>query len=282
MARNKTTHRKDDKKTSAKKNCKANKRGKKYSDKVTESTVGLDSTGRDNDPNWYFLDRNVADQASSFSFDEYLGIYSNFHYQQAKGTVLNKRNIVIDVPAICAIACNPCPGDTSQVQTGINVASLKNYSTLSSMNAKTTQYAPQDLTTLTLALGEVVSVLEHMRRAFGVAFLMNQRNRAVPRKLLEMMGFEPEDFLTNLAGHRLAFNSLITAFNKIPFVDNVSYTFKCADMYQKVYADSDSTMAQIVFMRPYSTWTLDETASDQGSVLATTPLPQDKTGTWER
>ena len=254
----------------------SDRRNRKDTEKVDKQPAKLDSRGRDNDPNWYFLDADVATQASSFSMDQYLGVDTDLSLS-IDGQI---NTLGITVPAILALHMNPCPGDTSTIQRGINMAGLKTYTMLSSMNSKTTNYGPQDVTTLLLSLGEVISILEHIRRAFGVAFTYNQRNRTMPVMLLDMMGFEHTDFLENLAQHRLQFNSWITAVNKIPFLDNIAYMYKCADMYQNVYADSESSMAQLVFMRPYSTWVLDEQYSDQGSGLVTTVLPN--LGTWDQ
>lgn len=234
------------------------KRSRKYNPRE------LSTRGRDNDPNWYFLSKEVADQASAISMSQYMDVPFKLHHKANW-----EGDVEFRVPTILVLELNPCPGDTSQITTGINMAGLQTYATLSSVNAKTTQYAPQDLTTLTLALGEVISTLEHIRRAFGVAFTYNQRNRSMPHKLLTALGFDADDFLENIAQHRMQFNSWITAFNKIPFLDNIAYLHKCADLYQNVYLDSESDMAQIVLMKPYSTWVIDETASDQGTVLDT-------------
>lgn len=234
--------------------------------------ANLSTTGRDNDPNWYYLNADIADQASTFSFNSYIGVPTELPFYPS-GTSTVKKIGNFHVPSILAIGLNPCPGDTSTIQRGINMASLATYSTLSSINAKTTSYAPQDITILTLSLGEVISIMEHIRRMFGVFFLYNQRNRDVPRQLIEAMGFNFDDIAENVAGYRLEFNSWITAINKIPFLDNISYLYKCADLYQTIYMDSQSDMAQIVFSRPTTTWTLKEDYNEQGSGLVTTELP---------
>lgn len=234
-----------------------------------KNDCSLSSRDRDNDPNWYFLDKAIADQASSFSFGEFLGRVAEMGKYDAGAPNVCQ----MWIPTIMSINLNPSPGETTSLTTGINMAALKTYTTLSSMNAKTTNYAPQDITMLLLSLGEIISVMEHIRRAFGIAFTYNQRNRALPRNLLERMGFDADDFLDHLAPYRLEFNSWVTAINKIPFLDNISYLYKCAKLYDSVYTDSDSAMAQIVFMRPYSTWKINETKYDSGTCLETIYLP---------
>nr|AVX53447.1 putative capsid [Marmot picobirnavirus] len=255
------------------------KRGTKrnYSRKRKEDAC-LDSTDRHNDPNWYFEDANVAQQAAAISFNQFQGESITIGQIAADGVIEKEL-----YPASLFIAeVNPSPGDTSLVTSGINLAALKTFTSLSSRNAKTTQYAPQDVTTLMLALGEVISISEHIRRAFGLAFTYNVRNRTLPRELLIELGFNADDLFKGLADYRLRFNSIITSVNKIPFPSNVAYLFKCADLYQNVYVDSNSTMADLVALRPYSTWILNEAYSSAGTGLTTTALPtaDESFGAW--
>lgn len=253
------------------------------------SRNGLNSDGRHNDPNWYFTDANVADQASTFAFDQYIGTNVKIGVTSQAAGKETPSDATLKVPSILAMVCSPSPGDVSAGVKGVNIAALRTYTQLSSRNAKTSNYAPQDISTLILAFGEVVSTLEHIRRAFGVAYTYNQRNRALPYRLLQTMGFDPDEFLKNQANFRMQFNSWITALNKVPFPTNIAYVYKCMDMYQRVYLDSDSQMAQVVFARPATTWVMNETAEDTGTVLVTNDLPMyknstisDVTGSWKR
>nr|AVX53467.1 putative capsid [Marmot picobirnavirus] len=231
--------------------------------------AGLDATNRDNDPNWYFEDASVASQAASISFNQFQGEPFTINQISADGIIER----AINVANLFIARVNPSAGDTSSVTSGINLAALKTFTTLSSRNAKTTQYAPQDLTTLLLALGEVVSIAEHIRRAFGLAFTYNVRNRDLPRQLLLELGFNADDLFKGLADYRLRFNTIVTSINKIPFPANIAYLFKCADIYQHIYVDSNSPMAELIALAPYSTWTLDEAYSSAGTGLRTTALP---------
>lgn len=240
------------------------------------SPANMSTEGRDNDPNWYFMDANVAEQAASFSFDQFIGVPTVLHQgytENGVDTLYERKNYI---PSIMRVSVNPSIGITADHvwEEGINQAGLATYSTLSSVNAKTTNYGPQDVTLLICGLGQLVAILEHIRRAFGVAFTYNARNREMPKRLIQAMGFNPDDFFDDIAAHRLEFNSWITSVNKLPFLSNIAYLHKCAEIYQKVYLDDESDMAQIIFTAPYSTWLVNETVSDQGGILDTTALPQ--------
>ena len=241
---------------------------------MVDKPSALDSVDRHNDPNWYFLNSDIARQVSAVSFNQYIGVTTDIETQYPDDQGHSKTaKYQLNVPSIMVLNANPSPGIAFSATEGMNLAMLKLYSTLSASNAKTTAYAPQDLAMLMLQLGEVISVMEHIRRAFGVAFTYSHRNRTLPKKLLNAMGFNPDDFLRNLALYRIEFNTWVTSLNRVPFLSNIAYFYKCADLYQRVYTDSTSDMAQIIIMRPYSTWVLDEKYNSNGSGLVTTMLP---------
>nr|AHI59994.1 capsid protein [Porcine picobirnavirus] len=240
--------------------------------RTNTNNCDLDNTNRDNDPNWYFSSADIAKQVSSISFDQFIGVSSDVRGVTATVNGSGK-SLSFDTPSIMVLGANPSPGSGNKQTDGINLAMLKLYSQLSAQNAKTTSYAPQDLCMLVLQLGEVISIMEHIRRAFGVAFTYSYRNRTLPREILSAMGFDPDDFLENLADHRIKFNTWVTAINRVPFISNLTYFYKCADIYQKVYTDSTSEMAQIIIMKPYSTWIVNEAYDSNGSGLVTTMLP---------
>lgn len=247
------------------KNSKRTKNRRNDNIACSECGAELNRNGRSNDPNWYFTNADIANQASQFSFNQFLG---------QRVDLLPEANGVhrLITPTVMVAYLNPCPGwveELNPLSAGINMQGLKLFTTLSSRNAKTTNYAPQDVTTLMLAMGELISLIEVGRRAFGLAFTYNQRNRMFPQEVLKAMGFEPKDFLTNLADYRLKFNSLITMINKIPFPSNIAYFDKCAKLYKSVYLDRMQAMAQVFAYMPCTTWKFDEAYSEQGSGLRT-------------
>nr|AVX53814.1 putative capsid [Marmot picobirnavirus] len=256
------------------------KRPKQSVKSSTSNTQQLSSKGRNNDPNWYFTNKEIAAQVAQISFSGFLGVKGSFDIPSARieWDSTNKEfdkfeaTAETNVATIMGISLSPSPGYLANPVDGTNLAALKNFTNLSAINAKTTNYAPQDIQLLILAMGEVVSVLEHMRRAFGVAFTYNQRNRSMPKALLRTMNVEPDDFLSNIPSYRMRFNSLITLVNTIPFPGNIAYIFKCADLYQHVYTDSESSEAQLYVMIPKFTWLFTEEYDDQGAGLTTTQL----------
>lgn len=214
-----------------------------------------------NDPNWYFTDPKLMDSVSRFSFNNFLGYGSGPGYKDIPYAVSFRFN---------AAAGNPT--DSNHIvdlrNNGINIAALKLYTTLSSQSGKTTNYGPEDLAILMLALGSVIESVEYGRRALGLAFTYNNRNWNYPSNIIRAAGFD-ESILDNLAQKRMDFNVVINSINKIVFPSNIAYFAKCTQMYQNVWLDSDSPMAQSILYNPQSYWLLAEDANNKGSLLAT-------------
>lgn len=253
---------------------KSSKSNRNTSDKRRES-AGSQAGYEISNPNMYFTDQVLLDQASQFSFSNYLG----------ESVPLNSNETVSEyVAGLMTISLNPCPGWTDKetpMTSGINMQAYKIYSLLSSRNAKTTGYAPQDVTVLMLALGEVISLSEHIRRTFGLTFIVNKRNRMYPRTVIQTVGGVNVDNLFNsLAQYRLKFNTIINMVNKIPFLSNITYFERCALLYRNIYLDSPSTMAQSIALVPQTTWLFDEAYSSEGSGLRTQQVSV-PTGTME-
>nr|UVJ88926.1 putative capsid protein [Picobirnavirus sp.] len=231
--------------------------------RTTEDKSGLPIS---NDPNWYFTNSIMAEQISSFSFNQFLGV---------PFTLGNNVPSEVKFGTIATVWLNPSAGWTTinaPNVAGINMNGTKTFSQLSARNSKTTSYAPQDVTCLILALGSVIEYVEWLRRAFGLAFTYNVRNRAYVKQVIECMGINFNDFISNLADYRNKLNTVINMINQVPFPSNITYFDKCRSLYQDVYLDSMVSMAQSYIANPWSLWTIDEQYDENGTGLTTTSI----------
>lgn len=233
------------------------------------NTDSIQSNGKVmNNPNYYFTDATLASQATSISFNTFLGVQDDYSGEGSEG--VNK------TPTLMLIETMPTAGPMNGSYSGaagINMAGRKLYTRLSSINAKTTNYAPQDLITLMLALGSVLEMISFIRRSFGLAFTTSYRNRIVPKEILKMMGVDADDFFKNISAYRLEFNTLINMMMKIPFPSNVAYFEKCATLHDHIWTDSeDMAIAQLYATVPRYLWKFNEQYSEQGTGLDTIDL----------
>lgn len=257
-------------------NYKSKKQGGKYPPRKGKTNPKAANKLRDkeesgekvvNDPNWYFSDTMLAEQISNFSFNQFMGVPVDLGggRMDAKYTV----------PTIAVGYLAPSAGWVPPInpqRAGINVAGFKLYTQLSARNAKTTSYAPQDVTILILALGSVLCSYSYLKRMFGISLVYNMRNRMYAKALAEAMGINFNDFIANRADYLAEFNYVLNMINRIAFPANIPYFEKCRTLFDNVYVDSGNAMAQTIIIVPQSVWVFDEAYSEAGSGLRTTSM----------
>lgn len=259
-------------------------------DKVPQSKeeAMLDAEGRNNNPNWYFLDAKVAEQVSQCSFRTIAGypMYATLPNGTSDGSGIGSHSQDMALTSICAVWLNPSPGvqrtynTVDSQQSAINLAGFRLFQKISAFTGRKIEtYGPQDLSTLILYFGEIISLVEWGRRVFGVFYTSSERNRAYPRAVLQAMRVNPDDFAANYPAYRTRFNALVTRLNAVVIPKNINYFDKCASLYEKIYLDSESPMAQTIFYSPNTTWNLDETSYEGGTRLVTATFMDNATGT---
>lgn len=265
---------KDKKKTNSKYQKPDSRRGKRVSEEEAKDIVNA----RLNDVSWYFTSKEVAEQASQLSFQSVIGLDGIGNYQ---------------LPSVTRIDLNPCPGITtkgvgyqgnandgslcipislSDAKSGINLMCAKQYTLLGTFTGRISAYQPNDVGIMELAISSVAELSEHIRRMFGLALTYNGRNRTIPLGLLRSMKIDVNDFVKNIAVYRMRFNVLMSRINQIPLLDNIGYIKKARDIYQRIYTDSESSMAQMFYYAPFTVWEIDEQSSPDGTILAPVPV----------
>lgn len=267
-------------------------RRKKYSSKYSKNTkddVEGDNSKTEvanapqmcNDPDWYFTDGVMKEGLTRLPTLEFLGQDITLKSSVVFSDDPDGDNItstVLKSPVLGAHYLNPSPGFSKGPTSAINMAAKKIYSKMASSNAKTSNYAPQDVATLILALGEIISITTHLTRAYGVANYYNKLNRRIPKVYLDAMNYTGSvaDWAKEMPEFRNRLNRVITIANAITFPGNIPYFKKCAYIYQHIYADKEVAMSPFHMFLPNSTWILDEASYEQGSILKTVVL-NDKT-----
>lgn len=266
-----TSNELDSKKESSSGRSKKYKKGSKNASKQTKSVKG-----NVNDVTYYYSDPNVLASVTNFSFTEFLGVDAELGSVFNDPTDVRPVTLTESVNNIIAIRLNPSVQPTAKSgATGaeaINSVALRNYTNLTAGNGKTSNYAPSDPMIAIFAIGSAVSMYSHIKRAFNSYSLVNQRNRDYPELLFRAMGIDWADFKANIANYRDQFNLLVCQFDKIPMFNDIKYLDKCLHLYEFIYVDEDSPLAQTYLFTPNSVWELDEAYDPNGSGLVTVPL----------
>lgn len=195
-----------------------------------------------NDARWYMPSDFIMEQ-HDYAMEGVLGIPFD----------LSDKALASDpLPTVMRIEFAHTPGDTSRdilnydnpKSAAINIAAKYLYTTLSARNKKTTNYQPQDIALAIFAESELIQMFALGMRAYGVALQLNSRNRAVPRRLLEAMGFDPDDFMNNMTYFRSKYNILVQAANALKFVSNIKEFEKAWALFGNYWAEENSDMCQ--------------------------------------
>lgn len=264
-----------------------NSNKKPRNSKYVENKANLEKGDRDNDPNWYFVSPELAQQSAQLSFQNVLGYGSIKNYKIpsiARIDVLASPGVTYDIEIANNGSIYEHPQNSNVLpdiqpgKSGANLMGAKVYTTLSSFTGRTASYAPQDVTMMILAIAAMAEYSEYLRRAFGVALTYNYRNRSLPLGLIAAMGIDPEDFVANISVYRMRFNVAMARINQLPLLENIAYIKKSRDIFQRVYMDDPTNMSQLFFYNPAGYAVLDELGNDQGSVLRWHPLAKSVSG----
>lgn len=244
--------------------------------KVAEGNKAVDERDFNNDPSWYFGDKQLMDQTVNFSFNQIQG----WPIRLGKYTGLNPGIMRIEVSGSIGTSTPWGVGIGYTRTEGINWAAKKTFAQLSASTGRTTSYTPADITMMILALGDVLKLVSYIRRIFGVMYTYSNRNALYPQSLVQSMvdpnvttanGFEWKVDITDIANLRTRFNIIINAFNRVPIISNIPYIHKCATMFDKIYLDDESPMAQTIYLAPNRLWKLNEIDDESGSFLESVP-----------
>lgn len=224
-----------------------------------------------NDAAWYIPDEMLRKQIGSFSFSNTIGVKNVLEWNLDGNTYDND----IYVGNVMSINVFPYPGENRNElglaggRSAINQSALKLYTQISAVNAKTTQYQPEDLAIAIMAIGEVISMVSQAQRMYGVAFQFNPRNRTLPRDLILAMGIEPDSLLNDLSGFRMKLNKILTAASNIRMLKDIKYFTKCWTMFSEVFFDKNSAMGQYYVLYSGGYLALNEEAPELGRLVWT-------------
>nr|UVJ88907.1 putative capsid protein [Picobirnavirus sp.] len=221
--------------------------------------TGLKNHSKYGNPDWYFTDKELAEQASRFSFQAFIG----------DGELVGKSELA----SIMAFSLNPAIGGyigQGDSTASVNLIARKIYSRLSSTSGRTQNYGPQDVMTIILAMGEIASVISYLTRTLGLTYVYNYRNRDFPKHIIKASGVDVDDLFANLSKYRVELNTIIQLANRIPMPANISWFQKCSKLYESVFTDSPDEMAEVYLFKPATVWMMNEDEYEGGTILKTT------------
>nr|AVX53683.1 putative capsid [Marmot picobirnavirus] len=126
----------------------------------------------------------------------------------------------------------------------LNQASDSTYSFLVHANSRNYNYNAPDLFLLILAGSQVFSIIEAMKRAYGLAKRYIETDLYTPDTWLKAMGFDPISLRHNLSQAWFDINNLIMQTRQIWVPSVFPIVTRWMDMNSNIYKDADGDYAQ--------------------------------------
>lgn len=195
----------------------------------------------DNDYRWYVKDEQLLKDFASFPFGYPLG-------NEAQDTYTPGNSVAY--PGIMAHYFVPSVGVSNNENTPVNVAMRVFFAQVRKANSGATNYDPADMMIYVLAMDSINMYFRYMRRAYGLIRAYLQKNRYYPKAIIEAMGIDYQDIVSNMANFRGYMNMYAAKARSLAMPGILSYYARHAWMCDSLYVDSDTVKAQVYMYVP--------------------------------
>lgn len=188
------------------------------------------------------------------------------------------------LPGVVGIHWIPTIGSPRGKQTDpINLAARNIWMNLRGLYSNRIPYTAGAIIQYVLALDGIVTAYQYVKRAYGVIYAFDARNRYVPDALLTAMGIEPHDFRAHIPELRVMMNKLATQLNSFGIPADIRLILDHVDMTSHIYMDGTATNSMYLVPSPSFVWKMDwaknelvplQVASDTGTLKTFSEINQ--------
>lgn len=233
-----------------------------------------DYVGTNNDPQWYMKNPRLIADAAKVPFGYQLGSKLNIGDLGLDNNYWSSEDYRL--PGIMALDMISIPGVATDADDGVNLAATGLFQYIRKNLSTYSQYAAADVMMYVLAVQEIYAQYANIQRCFGIANTYSATNLYYPKRLLKAgYDFSNAAFNTLINGmndYRAQFNNLIYKASSIYLPTDFSMTKRMAWLYSNYWIDSASYKGQLYIHRMAYTHIIDETSSEQGTMLVTIPM----------
>lgn len=154
------------------------------------------------------------------------------------------------VPGVLVEYLVPTYGFTSTITDPINVMAQQMYAYLRKDQTSTAVFDRQDALIYEFAVAEMYSYIEFLRRTYGLATRASVENAYIPNRLIEAMGIDPADVVTNLSQLRYGINLLIQKASQFAVPNEMTLFSRKVFLYSEVYIEGSSIKDQMYMYSP--------------------------------
>lgn len=168
-------------------------------------------------------------------------------------------------PGVLTLAWYPTYTGTNE--SALQQAKESYYSFVVHANSRNQSYDANDLMLLTLAGADVLSMIAHGIRAYGIMRNFDQTNEYTPQALVRAMGFDYNDLKNNLPNMWFDINELVAQSHQIWIPNNIPLVARRFWMNSNIYYDGTSTKSQFYMFVPAAAMGYFEKSINSGGVL---------------
>jgi len=212
-----------------------------------------------NDIAWYSHNPELLKAASTLPTGTILG--TGLDFTQQNGVTANPV-----IPGIMRISYTYAFGGSDRL-VALNQAARSTYSYLVHANSRNYNYTASDLMILILAGAQVFSAMAYVIRAYGIAKTYITDSLYTPDGYLMAMGFDPEDFRSNLSNAWFDINDLIARSSQIWIPNTFPIISRWFWLNTNIYMDAETAKPQTYMFVPDFFLQYSPTSLDTGSAL---------------
>lgn len=213
-----------------------------------------------NDPSWYTHVFPLAQDVASFNYNIPVGTPFNSVLERSIAcgpASMKSRSTTLanTVPGIFTLEVQPCIGYSADPTSAPNIAAQQLYSLVRKANSGAVNYDKTDLMMMIIAMDSAYMLYEEMLRAYRLIGRYDVDSRYMPDTLLHALGFSP-DLQRDLANFRALLDTFAYKFSAINVPDQFDFIKRHSWLFSNVYADSESSKAQLYAYVPdgYYKW----------------------------
>lgn len=241
-----------------------------FQDEFADREFNKGLRSKTNDVAWYAHDENLLRDAASLPFSEARGLPLALSLPTISNAPVSDNYFMPS--GLLTFYTAPSIGLARDKTAAVNIMTQQLFAAVRKGKSGYTNYDPNDLGLYVIAMAQVYSYINFLMRVYGFATLYTQRNRYVPRVILEEQNVDIENITSNLANFRYGINVLINKTASFAVPSAISYFKRQAFLYQNVYCEGSSIKDNLYMYSPYSFWQYQEGTSESAAGSLVTKL----------
>lgn len=197
-------------------------------------------------------------------------------------TAVNRGDGDTYVPCIMRLKWVPTVGVAHDATADINVAFKAFYSKVRHANSGARNYESPDLVAYTMAMDSIANLYHAGLRAYGMLNLYSPNNAIYPKRIVEAMGFNFEDWINNQPNIMFYLKNKMNQLMTFSVPNAMPIFMSHLDISSKVYTDGegDKTQAYVFVQDVYYSYEVADKAAGLKAVKFTDQPNTDHLYTW--